>query len=104
MMMFLSLLCISLLAVAMLSAILHGISPRDEARPETRPETRQALGAPHFFGGDLAAPTERPQIPVDAVIAQLERHFRLERAAAESFLEVPAPETLHAPTASRFVN
>lgn len=104
MMMFLTLLCVSLLAVAVLSAIVYGTSPRDEARPESRPEASQVLGAPRFFGGDLAGPAARPQLPVDAVIAQLERHVRLEQAAAESFLEIPAPDTLHSPTASRFVN
>ena len=104
MLMFVTLLCISLLAVVVMSAIVRGTSARDEARSETRPELTQVLGTPRFFGGDLAGPPARPQLPVDAVVAQLERHFRLEQAAAESFLEVPAPETLHAPTASRFVN
>jgi hypothetical protein len=104
MMMFLSLLCISLLAVAVLSVIVYGTSPRDAARPDLRPETTLSLGQSQFFAGDLTAPPVRPPLPIDAVIAQLERHVRLEQASAESFVEIPAPETLHAPAASRFLN
>jgi hypothetical protein len=104
MMMFLSLLCISLLAVAVLSVIVYGTSPRDAARPDLRPETSLSLGQSQFFAGDLTAPPVRPPLPIAAVLAQLERHVRLEQASAESFVELPVPETLHAPASSRFLN
>jgi len=104
MMMFLSLLCLSLLAVAVLSMIVYGATPRDAARADIRPAATVSLGPSRFFAGDLVSPPDRPQLSVDAVVAQLERHVRLEQAAAESFLEIPAPDTLHAPSASRFVN
>jgi hypothetical protein len=87
-----------------MSAIVYGASPRDAAAKEIRPGTTPDLGASRFFQGDLAGPAVRSPLPVDAVIAQIERHIRLEQAAAESFLEIPARETLHAPSASRFVN
>jgi len=105
MMMFLTLLGFSLLAVVVLSAIVYGTSPRGAApRSETQPHALPTLGAPHFFGADFAGPAARPEVPLDAVIAQIERHVRLEQAAAESFLELPTPETLYMPTASRFVH
>ena len=104
MMMFLTLLGVSLLAVAMLSVIVYGASPRDAGRPVSRPDATLAIGASRFFAGDSTGPETRTPLPIDAVLAQIERHVRLEQAAAESFLEIPAPETLHSPTASRFVN
>ena len=103
MVMFLSLLCISLLAVAVLSAIVYGAAPRDP-RPGIRPETRPGLEPPQFFGGDRAHPPAGPALPVDLVIAQLERHVRLERAAAESVLNLPLAETVHPSAHSRLVN
>lgn len=104
MMMFLTLLCVSLFAVAVLSAIVYGSSPSPESHLENRPEATDAPTATRFFAGDLTGPPARTQLPVDAVIAQIERHVRLEQAAAESFLEIPAPDTLHAPTSARFLN
>ena len=104
MMMFLSLLCIGILAVAMLSAIVYGTSPHDEKRPEIRPDAPLSLGSSRFFAGDLAAPPQPPQLPIDAVIAQIERHVRLEQAVAESFLELPAGDRTRVPSSARFVN
>ena len=104
MMMFLSLMCVSFLAMAVLAMIAYETSARDAAPPEVRPDATVKLGTPRFFGGDLIVPPTRAPLPVDAVIAQIERHVRLEQAAAESFLEIPDPGTLHTPTVSRFLN
>lgn len=104
MMMFLTLLCLSFFVVAVLSAIVYGASPRGAVRPAARPGTSSALGASRFFGGDPAGPVARPRLPVEAVIALLERHVRLEQAAAESFLEMPAADTLYAPSGSQFAH
>ncbi len=104
MMMFLSLLAIGLIAVVVMSAVVLGASPREVARPEFRPEAKLAAGAPRFFGGDLAGPPVHPQMPVDAVIAQLERHVRIEKAAAEALLDMTSSEKYAARAESRLPN
>jgi hypothetical protein len=104
MMMFLSLLCTGLFAVAVLSAIVYGASPRDQKSPEVRPEAPISLGPSQFFAGDLTAPPSPPAIPLDAVIAQIERHVRLEQAVAESFLEIRAGDARRMPSTRRLVN
>jgi hypothetical protein len=44
------------------------------------------------------------RIPIEALLAQIEKHVRLEQAAAESFVEFPTPAMLHSKTTSPFVN
>ena len=104
MMMFLALLSISLLLVAVLSLMLYGVAPREPEAPPIRPAAATRPEVPRFFGDDLAPANPAPRIPIDVVLARVERHARLEQAAAESFVEIPAAETLHRPTVSRFEN
>jgi hypothetical protein len=104
MMMFLTLLFIGFLAVAALSGIVYGTSPRNAEHPEVRPEAAVSLGPSQFFAGDLTARPEQPRLPLDAVIAQIERHVRLEQASAESYLEIPARERLHAQAPPNYLN
>jgi hypothetical protein len=40
------------------------------------------------------------RVPADVLVMQIERHVRLEHAAAESFLQFPSAEALHMPTLS----
>lgn len=73
-----------------------------EDRPELRADRKLGMDS-QFFAGDLAAvPTH--VIPREVLLAQIERHVRLEQAVAENFLEVPSRETLHTPSPSQFVN
>jgi hypothetical protein len=44
------------------------------------------------------------QIPIEALLLEIERHVRLEQAAAESFLQAPTVETLNSRTMSRLVH
>ena len=41
---------------------------------------------------------------IEVLLSQIENHVRLEQAAAESFLSLPATETLHARSASTLLN
>jgi hypothetical protein len=62
------------------------------------PVTRATVPG-RFFADSTALPAADRE-PLDAVLLQLERHVRLEQAAAESFLHNPTTESLHHPTAS----
>src|SRR5512136_2373227 len=101
MVMFLMVLCLSMfgLAVTCLAfaaatgGIPSGIQDRVEAQAETKPA--HALPKPRFFVDELAAPITQPQVPLEVLLAQIERHVRLEQAAAESFLVSPTPQSLH---------
>jgi hypothetical protein len=43
-------------------------------------------------------------VPIEVFLAQIERHIRLEQAAAESFLSAPSLESLHGRTVSPLVH
>ena len=49
---------------------------------------------------DLCAPA---QVPIEALLLQIENHVRLEQAAAESFLEYPTAALLHSRTMSPLI-
>ena len=101
--MLLTLLCMSALVFA-ISCVLLSHAINDGSRPDVSPDRRITLDPPRFFGEVQAQPREAPQLPLDLLLSQLERHVRLEQAAAENFLEMPTHENLHSVSASRFVN
>ena len=94
--MFLMVLALSVVGV-LVSGVLFAAATRDVGR------SGNALLSP------VAAPDEerffmlRPPIAsdaarADALVLQIERHVRLERAAAEAFLQFPTVEMLHIQT------
>lgn len=105
--MLLMVLCMSVFGFAV-TAIAFGAATRPERTREAVQAETKAVSIPpseHFFidrvpTGDVV----RPQIPVEALLLQIERHIRLEQAAAESFLEYPTAELLHSPTSSPLVH
>ena len=112
--MFLVGLCLSVFGLAV-SAIAFGAATRDEreqVKPGVQPELKPALKlpAPRFFvdapalldSPAIAMP--RTQVPIEVLLLQIERHVRLEQAAAESFHEYPTTESLHSRTASPLVH
>ncbi len=105
--MFLMALCMSMFGLAV-AAIAFGAATRTETpssgvQPELRPT--KATGAGRFFGDQVVLPVDqRPQLPTEVLLAQIENHVRLEQAAAESFLESPSHAQLHTKTTSAFVN
>ncbi len=98
--MFLMVLCMSVLGLA-LAAMAFGAATRPERtaqQPVVQPHAAKAQA--HFF----VDPAARPYVPIEALLAQIENHVRLEQAAAESFLEYPTSALLHSKTCSPFVN
>jgi hypothetical protein len=101
MVMFATILIMSLLAVAVCAAA-FGAATRGEAQPETQPERRLVLEPPRFFASASAKRAEA--VPVEVLLSQIERHVRLEQAAAEAYLDVPTRDSLHSDTASPLLN
>lgn len=100
MLMFLSILCASLIAIAVFAAIQSAV---DQGR-EPQVEMKVAEQPAKFFGGDIAPVEDAVQLPVEMLLSQIERHVRLEQAAAERFLAGPSRESLRAGTNPPAVN
>jgi hypothetical protein len=103
MVMFATILIMSLLAVALCAAA-FAAATRGEAQPEAQPERRLVLEPPHFFASPAAKPGEAQMVPVEVLLSQIERHVRLEQAAAEAYLDVPTRDALHSRTTSPLLN
>ncbi|HTS28427.1 MAG TPA: hypothetical protein VMH81_21285 [Bryobacteraceae bacterium] len=71
------------------------------AVPKT--EVKAAVRPARFFGDRPVLPAYS-DVPIEALLLQIENHVRLEHAAAESFLESPNASLLHARTISSLVN
>ena len=102
MVMFATILIMSLLAVALCAAA-FAAATRGEAQPEAQPERRLVLEPPRFFASPAAKPAEAA-LPVEVLLSQIERHVRLEQAAAEAYLDVPTRDSLHVSTPSPLLN
>jgi hypothetical protein len=107
--MFLMGLALSLIGVGVYT-VLFAAATRDvremEQAPAVRPEARVLAETPRFFvHRGAAAATPRPvQVPIEVLLLQIERHVRLEQAAAESFHLYPTAESLHQQTLSPLVH
>jgi|SRR5690348_9332679 hypothetical protein len=98
--MFLMVLCFSVLGLAM-AAMAFGAATRPErTRPGGPAQPHVAKPRAKFF----VEPVVQPRIPIEALLAQIENHVRLEQAAAESFVEYPTTALLRSKTSSAFVN
>jgi hypothetical protein len=81
-----------------------------DAAPQwgSRPRWAQRSTDPLFFrdGGPEPPPVAGvvPKVPIEVLLAQIERHIRLEQAAAESFSIAPSLESLHGRTVSPLVH
>lgn len=97
---------LSLLGVAV-SAGLFAAATSDVRQMQEPPVLEPVVEpAPSMFFATPAAPPamERLPVSVDVLLLQIERHVRIEQAAAESFLAMPTAEMLHMPTASPLVH
>ncbi|MCK5653067.1 MAG: hypothetical protein KAJ42_16890 [Gemmatimonadetes bacterium] len=83
------------------SVIGFGLATRDEEEEE-QPQPSNGVFIPpaQFFLDDIPSADSPARVPADLLMLQLERHVRLEQAAAEAFLDLPTAEILHARTAS----
>jgi hypothetical protein len=100
---FLSLMILSLLAVALCAAA-FAAATRGEPRPEAPPDRQLVLERPRFFAAPATKPAEPAVLPVEVLVSQIERHVRLEQAAAENYLDLPTRDALHSRTASPLLN
>jgi hypothetical protein len=75
-----------------------GAATRGVDQPKEKPAVKPAIPAPRFF----VDPSR--QVPIEALLLQIENHVRLEQAAAESFLQAPDSARLHSRTTSALVN
>jgi hypothetical protein len=109
---FLMLLTMSVFCFAV-ACVAFGAATREEqdiriARPVTRPGMYLPLAQPRFFADGVQAPLAASagpqQVPLEVLLLQIERHVRLEQAAAESFLEAPTAASLHSRTTSPLVH
>jgi hypothetical protein len=98
--------CLALLGLAV-AGLAFGAATRDERTipaPEPRGESVAKPAPARFFaphipvGAGVAA-----QVPIEALLLQIESHVRLEQAAAESFVEYPTSSLLHMRTMSPLV-
>jgi hypothetical protein len=104
MLMFLTILLASV-PVLVFSCILFAAAARQQEKaPLDAPRQADAVPAPRFFAVDRADRLPRARFPVDAMLSQIERHVRLEQAAAESFLDAPTEDLLRSRTSSALWN
>lgn len=95
---------LSLLGVAV-SAGLFMAATNDVRSAEQNPALEPVgESEPSQFFATSALPMARPIVSVDVLLLQIERHVRMEQAAAESFMAMPTAEMLHMPTASPLVH
>jgi hypothetical protein len=103
--MFLSVLALSLVGVLVSAVLFAAAMPRPQGATSTRDAAR-VVHAGRFFADDRRRelPTAISPVPIEVLLLQLERHVRLEQAAAESFHWSPTPEALHMRTVSPLVH
>ena len=113
MVMFLMVLCMSVFGLAVcglaFGAATRGLPTGEETPLAAAVDERLAAVPERFFVRDAAplpAPAARvvPKVPIEVFLAQIERHIRLEQAAAESFVEYPTAALLHSRTASPLIH
>jgi hypothetical protein len=105
MVMFLMALCLSGFGLAVTCIAFAAATNDERTQPEAQPAQRLAvqLAQPRFFSDQPAIPLAPPRVPIEVLLLQIERHVRLEQAAAESFLDFPSAASLHSRTMSPLV-
>ena len=90
------------------AAVAFGAATRSESSNSgVQPQMPKIKAVPtRFFSDSVAAPPPipSPRVPVEVLLLQIEKHVRLEQAAAESFIEFPTEAQLHSKTSSPLVN
>jgi hypothetical protein len=93
--MFLIVLTLSVVSV-LVSGILFKAATREPGEAAAAALSPLALpDEERFFMLRPAAPPRGSRATADVLVLQIERHVRLERAAAEAFLQFPSVEALH---------
>lgn len=91
----------SVILIGVVAAVLlFSVAMRGREEEGFRVPTRAPTSSGRFFLDEVAGPVGALDVPSDALRIQLERHVRLERETAESFLLSPSAASLQAPSAS----
>jgi hypothetical protein len=104
--MFLTVFGLSLVAVVV-SALVFAAAVRPDISGSPVADTSRAVDTSRFFVQDITRPhriASVPPVPLEVLLLQIERHVRLEQAAAESFHLRPTSEALHMHTVSPLVH
>jgi hypothetical protein len=98
--------CVAVFGMAVACAAFGAAARPEDAVLEVRPQPVMAAVPTRFFVNDIVIPANggHVSVPIEALLLQLERHVRLEQAAAESFLAEPTSAHLHSKTISPFLN
>jgi hypothetical protein len=98
--------CVAVFGVAIACAAFGAAVRPEDAVPEVRSQPGRPALPTRFFVNDIVVPANggHVSVPIEALLLQLERHVRLEQAAAESFLAEPTSALLHSKTISPFLN
>jgi hypothetical protein len=103
--MFLLALCLSLFGVAV-SAVMFGAAtrglPADEPAAAAMDAAAEQAASAFFVRPPAQPPADA--VPLEALLLRIERHVRLEQAAAESFHAAPTAASLHVRTTSPLVH
>jgi hypothetical protein len=102
--MFLTILLMSVVSLALCVAAFGLATANARREEEERQEARPAVAPPHFFAHAPVPPAVAPRVPIEVLLSDIERHIRLEQAAAEAFLEVPTRDALRSRTSSPLLN
>jgi len=105
-MMFLMILFTSLPVLLLSCLMFKAAAPKQDAvqTPKQKPEAETFAATPRFFVAESTGRPSHSRLPVEVLLSQIERHVRLEQAAAETYLDGPTREALHTPTASALLN
>lgn len=102
--MFLMAVAMSLLGVAVSSLTFVAATRADEVKGHEAEKRPAETLAPSQFFVHEQMPAARAEVPIEALLLQIERHVSLEQAAAESFLHFPTSDALHSRTTSPLVH
>ncbi len=101
--MFLMVVALSVIGVAvcavLFAAATHDVKELGQGVPA---QIRPPAYVPAQFFADQAG--QASAVPIETLLLQLERHIRVEQAAAEAFLHYPTQESLHMRTTSPLVH
>ncbi len=94
---------VSLLGIVVTVGLFAASMQSEQRGDEARPSAALPLAPPRFFLQAQSTTPVQQRVPIEVLLLQIERHVRLEQAAAESFLDSPTAKSLHTRTTSPLI-